>query len=97
MRKVLKEIFQVMVKKGVRVPFKDSDDYYHFFMEKQLPPTAGHHSSMLQDISRGRQTEIDALNGAISQYAKEMGIETPYNDFLTALIRFKQIRGRSNS
>jgi 2-dehydropantoate 2-reductase len=97
MRKVLKEIFQVMEKKGVRVPFKDSDDYYHFFMEKQLPPTTGHHSSMLQDISRGKLTEIDALSGAISQYAKELGLETPYNDFLTALIRFKQIRMPSNS
>lgn len=90
MRNVQEEIFRVMDKKGVRVPFKDSDDYYRFFMEKQLPPTADHHSSMLQDISRGKQTEIDALNGAISQYARELGIETPYNDFLTALIRFKQ-------
>ncbi len=97
MRKVIKEIFQVMVKKEVRVPFKDSDDYYNFFMEKQLPPTVNHHSSMLQDINRGRQTEIDALNGAISQYAIELGTETPYNDFLTALIRFKQIRRPSNS
>jgi 2-dehydropantoate 2-reductase len=97
MRKVIKEIFQVMEKRGVRVPFKDSDDYYHFFMEKQLPPTANHHSSMLQDMSKGRQTEIDALNGAISQYAKELGTETPYNDFLTALIKFKQIRGSFNS
>ena len=92
MRKVLGEIFQVMEKKGVGVPFKDSADYYRFFMEKQLPPTSDHHSSMLQDISRGRQTEIDALNGAILQYAKELGIATPYNDFLTALIRFKQQR-----
>ena len=92
MRIVLVEIFQVMEKKGVRVPFKDSADYYRFFIEKQLPPTADHHSSMLQDISGGRQTEIDALNGAISQYAKELGIETPHNDFLTALIRFKQRR-----
>jgi 2-dehydropantoate 2-reductase len=45
---------------------------------------------MLQDISQGRRTEIDALNGAISESAKELGIETPYNDFLTSLIRFKE-------
>lgn len=92
MRKVLGEIFQVMEKKGVSVPFKNSIEYYRFFIEKQLPPTADHHSSMLQDISGGKQTEIDALNGAISQYAKELGVETPNNDFLTALIRFKQQR-----
>lgn len=92
MRKVLEEIFQVMEKKGIVVPFKDSDDYYRFFLEKQLPLTADHHSSMLQDISRGRRTEIEALNGAISQDAKRLGVETPYNDFLAALIRFKQQR-----
>lgn len=92
MRKVLEEIFQVMEKKGIKVPFNNSAEYYRFFIEKQLPPTADHHSSMLQDISGGRLTEIDALNGAISQYAKELGIETPYNDFLTSLIRFKQQR-----
>jgi 2-dehydropantoate 2-reductase len=93
MRKVIREIFQVMEKKCICVPFEDSEDYYRFFMDKQLPPTAGHHSSMLQDISQGRQTEIDALNGAISQYAKELGIKTPYNDFLTSLIKFKESRG----
>jgi 2-dehydropantoate 2-reductase len=38
----------------------------------------------------GRQTEIDALNGAISKYGKDMGIETPYNDMLTYLIKFKE-------
>lgn len=92
MRKVIKEIFQVMEKNGIVVPFKDSADYYRFFLEKQLPPTSEHHSSMLQDISSGRLTEIEALNGAISQDAKKLGVETPYNDFLTALIRFKQQR-----
>ena len=92
MRNVLEEIFQVMERKGVRIPFKNADDYYHFFTENQLPPTVDHNSSMLQDIAGGRQTEIDALNGAISQYAKELSIKTPYNDVLTALIRFKQRR-----
>lgn len=90
MREVLREIFQVMSARGVSVPFKDADDYYRFFMEKQLPATVDHHSSMLQDISRGRHTEIDALNGAISRYGSDLGIPTPYNDFLTSLIKFKE-------
>lgn len=90
MHEVLREIFQVMEARGVSVPFRDADDYYRFFMEKQLPATVDHRSSMLQDISRGRPTEIDALNGAISRYAKELNIPTPYNDFLTHLIRFKE-------
>ena len=35
-----------------------------------FPP--GHRASMLQDLLLGRQTEIDALNGAITQYARIM-------------------------
>jgi 2-dehydropantoate 2-reductase len=90
MKRVMKEIFPVMEKKGIRIPFKDHEEYYRFFLERLLPPTASHHSSMLQDISRDKQTEIAALNGAISKYATELGIETPYNDFLASLIRFKE-------
>ncbi len=93
MREVLKEIFLVMERKGVKVPFRDYDDYYHYFIEKLLPPTAGHRASMLQDITRGRQTEIDALNGAIVQYAEALGIETPYNKLITHLIKFKEKSG----
>jgi 2-dehydropantoate 2-reductase len=90
MRNVMKEILSVMHLKGVEVPFGSYEDYYHYFMEKLLPPTVDHRSSMLQDIMKGRQTEIDALNGAISEYGRELGIETPYNDMLTALIKFKE-------
>ncbi len=92
MKNVMKEIFSVIHQKGIKVPFGGYEDYYKFFMEKLLPPTVDHRSSMLQDITKGRQTEIDALNGAISEYGKELGIETPYNDMLTALIRFKEKR-----
>ena len=68
----------------------DAEDYYRYLLETQLPPTAGHRASMLQDILAGRKTEIEALNGAISRYAGELGISTPYNDLLTNLIKFKE-------
>jgi 2-dehydropantoate 2-reductase len=87
---IIEEIFRVLRAKGVTVPYQDADDYYHYLLEKQLPPTVGHRASMLQDIMLGRQTEIDALNGAISSYARDYGITTPYNDLLTALIKFKE-------
>jgi len=87
---VIREIFDVMRAKGVRPHCKDADDYYRFLMERQLPPTVGHRASMLQDITKGRRTEIDALNGAISRYAQELGIDTPYNDLLTSIIKFKE-------
>jgi 2-dehydropantoate 2-reductase len=87
---ILEEIFRVMQAKKVQVPYKDWEDYYRVLMERQLPPTVGHRASMLQDILKGRKTEIDALNGAICQYARELGIKTPCNDLLTALIKFKE-------
>ncbi len=89
-RKVIEEIFLVIRARGVKVPYKDAEDYYHYLIERQLPPTADHRASMLQDILLGRKTEIDALNGAISTYARDHGLCTPYNDLLTALIKFKE-------
>lgn len=89
-KNVMREIFQVMDREGVKVPFVSHVDYYNYFMEKLLPPTVDHRASMLQDIAVGRKTEIDALNGAISRYGKDLGISTPYNDILTALIKFKE-------
>lgn len=90
MREIIREMFLVIDKKGITVPYKNANDYYQFLMEKQLPPTYNHKSSMLQDLKAGRLTEIDAINGAIVNYAKDMGIAVPYNDMITQLIKFKQ-------
>ncbi len=87
---VLEEIFLVCRAKGVKLSYSSADEYYQYLLEKQLPPTRDHRASMLQDILAGRKTEIDALNGAISGYARELGIRTPYNDLLTSLIKFKE-------
>jgi len=89
-REVIREIFLVMSAKGVKVPYRDWESYYDYLMTKQLPPTVGHRASMLQDILMGRKTEIEALNGSICCYARELGIQTPYNDLLTSLIKFKE-------
>lgn len=44
-------------------------------------------SSMLQDIRRGRRTEIDAINGAVVERAGTLGIDTPVNRELIDRIR----------
>ncbi len=96
MRQVIREIFLVIRAKGIEVPYRDAEEYFHFLLEKQLPPTVDHRASMLQDILAGRKTEIDALNGAISRYGREYGLPTPYNDLLTALIKFKEEKNSSS-
>jgi 2-dehydropantoate 2-reductase len=87
---IIKEIFLVCQALRVTLPYRGADEYYRYLLETQLPPTAGHRASMLQDIQAGRKTEIDALNGAISRYAEKLGISTPYNDLLTNLIKFRE-------
>jgi 2-dehydropantoate 2-reductase len=46
-----------------------------------------HHPSMWQDLQSKKRTEIDAINGAISNLGKKHGIATPYNDMITSLIK----------
>ena len=85
---IIGEIFAVARAKQVQLPYENPDHYYRTLAEVQLPPTAMHRSSMLQDMTRGsRLTEIDALNGAISRYGHGLNVPTPVNDALTAIIK----------
>lgn len=45
------------------------------------------HTSMYDDWKAGRPTEIDYLNGYIAQKGRELGIPTPVNEALTAMIK----------
>ena len=51
-----------------------------------LLSTKANKSSMLQDIEKGKMTEIRQLNGAILARGKKRGIETPINGILTRLV-----------
>ncbi|SFM16644.1 ketopantoate reductase family protein [Methanolobus profundi] len=89
-RNIVKEAFMVTEAEGVVLPWKTAEEYLSFLHDFQLPNTAEHHSSMFQDISSGRKTEIDFLNGAIVERAKKFGINTPYNTFISEQIRFME-------
>lgn len=52
--------------------------------------TAENRSSMLQDISAGRRTEIDFINGEIARRAAERGLEAPLCTMLTTLIKGRE-------
>ncbi len=51
-----------------------------------LLSTRANKSSMLQDIERGKMTEIRQLNGAIVRQGKKTRISTPVNRILTELV-----------
>ena len=47
-------------------------------------------SSTQQDLAYGRRTEIDALNGYIARRGAELGVATPTNDAIQALVRLRE-------
>jgi 2-dehydropantoate 2-reductase len=50
-------------------------------------------SSTAQDMNRGKHTEIDSLNGYISRRGAALGVPTPVNHALSALVKLAE--GRS--
>ncbi|MFX1577776.1 MAG: ketopantoate reductase family protein, partial [Promethearchaeota archaeon] len=55
-------------------------------------PNFENRTSMLQDILRGRKTEIEFLNGKIVELGTRHKIPTPVNETLTQLIHFLEDR-----
>ncbi|TFY97507.1 ketopantoate reductase family protein [Ramlibacter rhizophilus] len=57
----------------------------------------GQSSSMAQDLARGRRTEIDHLNGYVVRRGAALGVPTPANRMLVALVKLleeKSANGR---
>lgn len=48
------------------------------------------HASTSQDLERGKRTEIDALNGFIVRRGLELGVSTPVNRTLLALVKLRE-------
>ena len=43
-------------------------------------------ASMLQDLEKGKLTEVDAINGAVSEFGRKVGCSTPMNDRVVEII-----------
>ena len=41
---------------------------------------------MLQDLEKGKLTEVDAINGVVSAYGRKVGCPTPMNDKVVEII-----------
>ena len=89
-RCITREAFAVATAEGALFPWKTPDEYLSYLHDVQVPATAEHRSSMLQDLERGRPTEIGFLNGAIAERGAHHGIPTPWNQCITDLIRFRE-------
>ncbi|MBL9211600.1 MAG: 2-dehydropantoate 2-reductase [Opitutaceae bacterium] len=58
---------------------------------------AAAHSSTALDLRKGKRTEIDALNGYLARRGHELGVPTPVNRTLWALVRAAESRSRAQS
>jgi 2-dehydropantoate 2-reductase len=77
------EVVAVAQARGTALPYRDP--LAHTLAVAHA--TSANHSSMLQDILRGSPTEIDAINGAVAREGLRLGVPTPVNSMLAALVR----------
>lgn len=87
---IITEIFDLLKTSGQETLWPDTEAYRRDFYTKLIPTTAAHHASMLQDIRRGRKTEVDALNGAVVKLGQKYGLEMPVNKLITQMIKAKE-------
>jgi 2-dehydropantoate 2-reductase len=83
MSEVTNEAVAIARATGVRLPEGDMNGMVLQLAEAMPEAT----SSTAQDIARGNRTEIDSLNGYLVQRGTELGIATPFNQTLHALVK----------
>jgi 2-dehydropantoate 2-reductase len=84
-----RELISALVREGVAVASAlgitlDSDP--DALIDHGAEVAYDHRSSMLQDALAHRPTEIDALNGGIVRFGAQIGVPTPLNEAIVALI-----------
>lgn len=80
------EIFALGASKKIAFSFDDPVAYVTAFGERM--PKA--RPSMLLDHQARRRSEIDAINGMAVTLGRELGIPTPYNETLTAVVKARE-------
>lgn len=90
MNSMIRETFAVLRAMGQSTLWPDAEAFINDFYGRLVPSTAAHHASMLQDIRRGRKTEIAALNAAVVELGRKYGVEAPVNEVVTALVKAKE-------
>jgi len=92
MSTVAQEVNAVARASGVRMPDTDL-----IAIGLKLAASIGSaKSSTAQDIERGRATEIDSLNGFIARRGAELGVPTPVNQTLWALVKLREASNRES-
>jgi 2-dehydropantoate 2-reductase len=86
MSAVIGEAYRVAAAEGTPLSWATVDEYLKIFYERLVPATAEHRSSMLQDLEKGKPTEIDAICGEVYRRGDAHGIDAPLNRMLSVLV-----------
>ncbi|MQY54502.1 MAG: 2-dehydropantoate 2-reductase [Methanosarcinales archaeon] len=85
---LIHEAFKVAEAEKVELFWERAEEYLDYLRHEQIPQTEKHRSSMLNDIERGKKTEIDFLNGVFVDLGKKHNIPTPVNETIVRVIKF---------
>jgi 2-dehydropantoate 2-reductase len=86
MTEALRETLAVAHASGIAL----DDAEVHAAAWRTADAMSAQYSSTAQDILRGKPTEIDMLNGYVAQRGAQLGIDTPVNRTLHALVRLRE-------
>src|SRR5487761_2004746 len=87
MRDLCGEIVAVMRARGI--PIVDEEDPFRPIIGS-LKALGKNRPSMWQDLSRGKRTEVDALNGAVAAEAARLGLSAPHNRAIVDFIHSRE-------
>ncbi|MBI1729618.1 2-dehydropantoate 2-reductase [Candidatus Acetothermia bacterium] len=79
---IIREALPVTRTHGVQLSLEEAISH----VEGVCRGTAQNLSSMLQDVRRGKRTEIEYINGVVAREAKALDAQTPLNSLLTRLV-----------
>ena len=99
-QRIIKECIDVCAASGIRIePVQGKDivrllDYSNpvkkaisfFIIPIAIRKHARLKASMLQDIEKGKLTEVDAINGVVCEAGRRCGVPTPMNDAVVNII-----------
>jgi 2-dehydropantoate 2-reductase len=83
---ILDEVLAVVAAAGIRLPEADPREHIrdHCWERYNRP-------SMLQHLESGRVTEIDALNGALVDLARMLGVPVPVNQAIVRMVKALEV------
>jgi len=93
MQNIVAEIFILAAAQDIQLGWRSPEEYIQLLFDELIPRTYEHHPSMLQDMHRGKKTEIDALNGAVVALGRKIHMSLPYNFAVSMLIKAREATG----